>query len=1207
VSEHQRTDTAREADAAARRRAQLVFDRPLVIEAGAGTGKTTVLVSRIVAWCLGEGWERAARLRGERAAEPTSAAVAGRVLEGVVAITFTEAAAAEMEHRVAQTLGAIARGQSAPGLVEAALPAPPASRERARALLGEFDRLRVSTIHAFCRRLLAEFPLEAGLHPHFEVDARGLARLAVAREVVEESLRGTAVAEGDADWTELLVRGVDARRVEEILVALLERGVPATAFGADPCDGGRVRAFAERLRQALDELVEAVGGGLDGFSTRTRAAGIRRALADSTALLGRSIPETTVDLAALIESLRALWTSSLLAHLRVWSRGEGGEQERAAFEGRWHAVQPAAEKLLPVIRHAVGLDPALLVRLHRVVAALLERAERRLYARGAVCFDALLRHARDLLRDHPAVAARVRDRIEQLLVDEFQDTDHLQCEVVVQLALEGPAADRPGLFVVGDPKQSIYGWRNAELRAYERFLGRVAREPGAELHVLAVNHRSVPAVLDEVARAIGPVMQRIPEVQPAFETLLPSEEQAAAAGSGPTGVPPVEYWVSALWDAEAGALARTRSAEATDLEAEHLARDLVALHEQHGVAWRGVAVLVRGTGDLDRYLEVLRRSEIPYSVDRDRAYYRRREVLDAAALVRAVLDPSDQIALVTVLRSAWVGLPDAAWRPLWELGFPERLRRVLDGDGTALAALHRILPRVAASLRGAEVPGIDRLGGWELALAHAIDVLATLQRAFREQAIDRFVEALRTLSLIEATEAARHLGRYRVANLERFFRELGEALEVADGDAAAVLRALRRNALSEPEVDPGRPRDPAEDAVQILTIHRAKGLDFEHVYLVQTHKGSGGRDDEPAAVDEIDGALEYRLGPVTTLGYDAARVRREEIEQAELLRTLYVALTRARRRLVVAGRMRSLRSGVRPATHAELLARSRGTACAEALSRVGSGGHRVAVEHDGVRWIFLGRRRRRALARRRRASAPATPAERVRRDSKRLRACRAEADRRARRALGGIASERTPPWRGETAAADGDSILAEAPGLDAGRVGAAVGTAVHRLLEHFDWAAPRAAEWARQRDRLRRELGGTLPVQHRDRALDRVDRLLDRVASGPLFGRLEALQSQVLARELPVLAQPGSEAEGPVAYVAGQIDLVYRDPDDGCVAIVDFKTDRIRTAADLRRKTERYRGQAAVYTLAVREGLDLPEAPRFELWFLDVSEIVCFR
>src|SRR5262249_20412398 len=151
--------------------------------------------------------------------------------------------------------------------------------------------------------------------------------------------------------------------------------------------------------------------------------------------------------------------------------------------------------------HLDELDPERLRHGRLALAPLLAAVEDELRRRGVATFDALLRDARRLLAAHPGVRVQLRRGIAQLRVDEFQDTDATQCEVLRWIALDGPAAERPGLFLVGDPKQSIYGWRNADLRAYQSFVAKVL-EAGGCVRLLVENFRSAPPVLGEVARVI---------------------------------------------------------------------------------------------------------------------------------------------------------------------------------------------------------------------------------------------------------------------------------------------------------------------------------------------------------------------------------------------------------------------------------------------------------------------------------------------------------------------------------------------------------------------------------------------------------------------------------------------------------------------------------------------------------------------------------
>jgi ATP-dependent helicase/nuclease subunit A len=376
---------------------------------------------------------------------------------------------------------------------------------------------------------------------------------------------------------------------------------------------------------------------------------VAAAAAASSSELARGA-KSSDELIALLRNLEGSWSKGARDRLADWAKDKWSAKSEADAAGdAIEAIGAAARTLHPLLRHALAIDVPLLALLHRTLAPLLESAAKRLREVGAESFDALLRKTRDLLVERQDVAARVRGDIDQLLVDEFQDTDALQCEIVAALALDGDAATRPGLFLVGDPKQSVYGWRNADIGAYMDFVGRVCAEDDAVVHGLCVNHRSVPAVLTEVARVIEPAMRFEARVQPPFEGLLPSERNAGTQGSGRAGLAAVEYWVSADWDREANApAARTSSQRALRREAAHLASDLRRVHAEEKIPWNAIALLFRSTSDLDEYMSALRDADIPYTVDRDRSYYRRREVVEASALVRAVLDQCDQIAQVAV-------------------------------------------------------------------------------------------------------------------------------------------------------------------------------------------------------------------------------------------------------------------------------------------------------------------------------------------------------------------------------------------------------------------------------------------------------------------------------------------------------------------------------------------------------------------------------
>ncbi|HSM50885.1 MAG TPA: UvrD-helicase domain-containing protein, partial [Thermoanaerobaculia bacterium] len=577
-------DLRLERDHEARRLAQSEFGRPLMVVAGAGTGKTSLLVTRAVAWLVGEGWRR----HEEAGRGPDE--VARRVVERVVAITFTEAAAAEMAERVVGALEALSRSESPVGWLEAEGTAPrDETAGRARRLLDEVHRLRVQTIHAFCQALLAEHPLEAGLHPRLEVDA-DLSRVeAMVDELVEGALRSLAAAgAGDEDWRRLAERGLGPAEVADGLRALVAAGVDPADLAGDPFAPEAAAAIGDRLRAAVAAFESAGGGPLERVKARRTASAAGALLALGRALEGLA-PATFDGLAALAAEV----DRGDLSRLQDWARGRFNQTERCRIRDTAAELAAAAAAAHSELRGLCGLDREGHLAARRTLAPLLSEVRRAMAVRGLLTYDDLLTGAARLLQVEPSVRRRLRASIDQLLVDEFQDTDAVQCRIVDGLALgDGP---RPGLFVVGDPKQSIYGFRRADLAAYDDFRDRLAAAGGEEL-VLGRNFRSVQPILDEVERVVAPVMGEARGLQPAFEPLEATEERARSSGFDHPPWTAVEHWV--CWPAEGGGPPAPpgRGLEAAlRLEAETVARDLVRLHEEAAMPWGDAALLLRST------------------------------------------------------------------------------------------------------------------------------------------------------------------------------------------------------------------------------------------------------------------------------------------------------------------------------------------------------------------------------------------------------------------------------------------------------------------------------------------------------------------------------------------------------------------------------------------------------------------------------------
>jgi ATP-dependent helicase/nuclease subunit A len=1178
-------------DRAGREAAQTLFEGTLVLEAGAGTGKTTTLVARILAWTLGCGWEEEAARPGAEGAHTDASRIAAAILDGVVAITFTEAAAAEMARRVAQALGAVAAGREGDvqGFDPALLPAPAWDRraERSRALLGALERLTIETIHAFCRRLLARHPLAAGIHPQVQVDADQRLTEAIASDVVEEAVRRAYAGDPSHPLARLAGFGHGPAQIREALSRLVNDGVPLDALEGDPFAVESCAAFFAELSSGIDAFLAGGGDALRAASGRSaetvRGLELLRDAAATALAAGLAGAEA---MEAWLLPLQDAFDDGLWARLKDWSKGAFNKGETRAVGDRAAACATAASALRDPVGNLRDLDPVALDVARRALAPLLAEVHRRADARGTLAFASLLREAHGLLRDNARLRALERRRVRQLLVDEFQDTDPLQCDLVRWLALEG-GEERPGLFLVGDPKQSIFGWRSADLAAYHGFV-REALEAGGRLFRLVRNFRSLPAVLEEVSRLVGPLMSYQEGFQPEFQELVAG--LAARKAKAPAAI---EYWIS--WERAPDGAFRTKAGSRGEgvhrLEAAAVA---AALREANaaGVPWSEMAVLFRYRTAFDAYLDVLRDAAVPFVVARDRQYYHRREVIEATALVHAVVDPSDHLSALAYLRSAWAGLPDAALLPLWARQLPRWLSELDGPDSEVLGRLETMLAEVAGQLPRT-VPGLERIAGWEVSVLEALRSLAELRAAYRRLPADRFFRLLRRRTLMDPTEGARYQGRYRLANLDLLFRRLERAAEEQGNDLSAILRTLRRSLEETPDAPEAQPKDAGEDAVQVMTVHTAKGLEFRQVYLVETHHEPKQSDDE-----RWDPALpgEYRLFESPTPHYHRLTARRRRIRALEEVRTLYVALTRPIERLVVVGHWSETKAppSVERARSLLHLVESHPAAPASLLAWASEAEEAATdrLQRAGATWRFL------ALDPRLAASSSVAADEPQRTDVAAARAAAARLGRRREEAAARMAR----PF-GRAVSADAGARLASLASAPPGSVEAdrgvrdaalLAGSAVHRLLQGWDLEAEPDAEWSRQYESVTRWLSTAAPPALFESAAERTRSLLARLADGTLFRRFLSLGPRALARELPVLLPPDDSAVG---YVSGAVDLVYRD-ESGRLVVADYKTDRLEGESDLAERAAVYAPQEALYARALQEALGLDRPPHTELWFL---------
>ncbi|MBZ5638100.1 MAG: UvrD-helicase domain-containing protein [Acidobacteriia bacterium] len=1093
-------------DADARRRAATEFDRNFVVEAGAGTGKTSLLVERLLV--------------------ATGAGLAGAT--EFAAITFTEKAAGEMRDRLAEGLTRLRRAalgqepndptkpwsRALDHLVRDRGIAPADVSARALATLTELDRAQVTTIHSFCADLLRTYPFEAGVDPGFAVDRGPLFEDLLDDEwerFLGEEL-GPRATRADL-WRRLvprirlpalraLSRGLAAFSIPPALLAGTGRPPDASSLF-----GGEAAGLAAAIGSVLVRQKGMSSGAVEKLDL------YRRAL-DTFASEGHK---------ALVALLTRPDEAKTLGKTPPTSKRKLGDVE----PGEMEAVAKDARDLLLAV---ASVDDEAFRDLVLASAPFALRARDLLLERGAVNFDGLLTLARDVLRDHPAVREEVRRRYRMLLVDEFQDTDPLQYEIV--LFLGGAKAEResdpfevplePGrLFIVGDPKQSIYRFRGADYEAFLRAVERILAQDGETLDLVA-NFRSVGAVIAPVNDLFRKRWIESKPYQPEYKAI------EAARPDGDEG-PRVEILT----------VAATPNADARrEAEGAAVASRIAALVQGEGRRYGDVMLLLRAFTPLPFYLRPLRQAGIPFVVDGGKLFLERTEVAQLMAALRALARPSDPAALLAFLRSPAGGAPDSELLAYGTSGGPWRFSATPDPAAfPAVAGALRLLRGLAGETKG--IPA--------------------------EATVRRVLERTGLLPL----GAFAYEGAQRVANLRKLAAAAAELARDGTLSLNEVLDALESERAADVEGDSPL-ADEKADAVRVLTIHKAKGLEADVVIVADLAREE--KHGKSAAEDVGKVKLDKRVDSLALKGAglkNAARIRfeREETrhDEAEGLRAFYVALTRARERLILFAAASKARApwvealapwGYSPSSppgdgeriHGGLVLHVAATPqAAPRLPEAGLEGESTAV----AAWLdATGRLRDRAKPPIRSASGA--------REERAARSAEAEA---------------------------GSAV--DAPDRD---VALATGTAVHAALERWD-PASKAPITAALADLSRRaaEEHGVAPAEVEREART----VLAAFLASPLPARLRTID--VLGREVPMLLH---EDDG--TTVTGVLDLLYRDA-EGTLVVADYKTDHGLTPRDA---SERYGPQLADYAEAVRRAMRLAAPPRTELWLLRDGKIL---
>jgi ATP-dependent helicase/nuclease subunit A len=1125
-------------DFAERETAATTFDRNVVVTAGAGTGKTSLLIDRLVHLLM-------------RTPE---------VMTEIVALTFTNKAAHEMKLRLRERLESYiaARLDTEPcderedrvqRELRSLIERYHLSKENIDRLsidaLRQIERSEIGTIHSFAATLVRLYPMQAGVDPQF---------------VEDDGLQfERAFNEMWTLWLDQQLSYQTARKDEwkNVLRKMTLDEVRGLAFSlcSETVDLQRLRAAAHEARPPVPVLAWLHCLKERAFSLSQQHAEERnneRLVRAALAILEGFLNSSGLAEGELKDERDFLLSGrGIHRNLKGWADGEVEE----------------AQEILRVAKRLCQVDDSLSRSLCDLLVPFAEQFRQAFTRAGTISFDGLLVRARDLLRDHPRVREELKRRFKAILIDEFQDTDPIQYEILIYLAEELGCQARewrevtltPGkIFVVGDPKQSIYAFRRADIEAYLEVVEKIIKAQNGIECRLTTNFRSHGAILDAVNGIFGRLIQAAQGLQPDYIPIRPfpsASEENIDQNS-------LLFRKVTLRKVQ-GSGEKLNSELARRLEAESLARWLdeevfgkARILDKEGKAafaqLKDVAILFRKLTDVHRYLEPLRRRGLRYIVEGEKHFYTVQEIIDAVNLLRAVENPYDRLALVGVLRSPLGGLKDAEIYELHQQGLldyraAERVRQCRKKSGAAViqlySALHKLHQETKPLPVGEAVNHIFNSVPIRLLAAHSFhgeQAVANLEK-LRHQADRMGREGLSTLKEV-------------IARLESRVLELREESE---------------SALAEENLD----------AIRILSIHKAKGLEFPVVILAGCHMTPNpGADGLPALFhDWSTNLVGLRTGSYWSLPgiYLAERAQRREEEEQK--RVLYVAMTRAREHLMLScaptewRTEKSFLSMLEAALNRDITALEK-----SCLIPVGSG----AIDVQAIR------------------ENPSPPG--------RSRAEKGEARPQIdwksyarlwqRRAEERDAALKTPIFLSPTSLKQREAELTERlderKKLGVSDLSLLIGELAHRFLQDWDFTADPQSF----RDSLKPFLQKWLQPEF-DSHPASLERELEKICVAFFSSEIyqELCSSRILGREIPLLLPWNGQ------IMEGVIDLLYER--EGHLYLADYKTDRIEKKNLSRVAQKNYRHQVQIYSRAARESLR-QEVAGFKLIFLRLGAAI---
>ncbi len=819
--------------------------RDVVVTAGAGCGKTLTLVARYAS-LLADGCSP----------------------RRVAAITFTKKAALEMRSRVRKAMT---------DLVQSAL----TDDERSRWLeLGsQMDSARIGTIHSLCTEIIKTHPAEAGIDPRFEVLDEGQAD-ALQAVVVEDCL----ITMVDTPVFEPLLQKIKIRNLRSLLTGLLsERLDAADAFSRQV----NSRAYMQEI--------------LDGWFNDLRVSGIITELKDTPyAQMERNAGDKLAG--RIVEMLQhwdfavSLYKNNALFECAVELFGirrnnmslAAGKKDSSEYQTVSELRDLYKSELNPLLGGEDSGDEPLSLQAEQdfeIIMPLLQKAfdmladayKKALQDQHVLDFNDLEYIAQQLLLKNPAIRQHWQCELESILVDEFQDTNARQRDIVE--SLEGT---KGRLFLVGDSRQSIYRFRGADVTVFKGIKQKITRDDGLSKE-LNLTYRAHEPLLDVTGDLLATAMAC--EDVPPPDYFIPFTPLAAFRKT------PDSLWQSPHLEIILGTSENSRAAR--QVAARALASRLLELKQQEQVKrWDDVVLLFRASTGFPFYEDAFEEAGIPFVTVSGKGFYSRPEIRDLLNMMRALSDPTDDLSMAGLLRSPAFGLTDAALYQLRRDG--AGYLQALQADLSYLNEADRNNALRALKVIQTMQPMVDRVPVAEILkkLVDLINYRAILATA-DSQPVEKPGKSARKLS----SGTGGRLWR----NIDKLLGDAMSSRQVFVRDFLDYLLTLNEAGSREGEA----PAE-AEGAVRLMTIHKAKGLEFELVVMADASRRGINKPPEFFLQLEIGAAVRLEGTPLL---YRAAKLRDADMEKMENKRLLYVALTRAKNKLLISGHASPGRGG----------------------------------------------------------------------------------------------------------------------------------------------------------------------------------------------------------------------------------------------------------------------------------------------------------